>query len=80
MLSHAVMPPNYEHVYAQWREKDTCGQAGDDAPQLTGSHVDIKMGEEADLPTSLAHNTSRSCYMDMREIRLRLKGNSTLAV
>uniref|UniRef100_A0A671SPK5 [histone H3]-lysine(4) N-methyltransferase n=1 Tax=Sinocyclocheilus anshuiensis TaxID=1608454 RepID=A0A671SPK5_9TELE len=22
MLSHAVMPPNYEHVYAQWRERD----------------------------------------------------------
>ncbi|KAI7801185.1 putative histone-lysine N-methyltransferase 2B [Triplophysa rosa] len=70
MLSHAVMPPNYEHVYAQWREKD----AADDAPPLTGSHVDMKMGEEADLSTPLAHNTSRSCYMDMREIRLRLKG------
>ncbi|XP_055053098.2 uncharacterized protein kmt2bb [Misgurnus anguillicaudatus] len=74
MLSHAVMPPNYEHVYAQWRETDSCDKTGDGASQLVGGHVDIKMGEAADLSTPLAHNTSRSCYMDMSALRLQLKG------
>uniref|UniRef100_A0A8C1NM41 [histone H3]-lysine(4) N-methyltransferase n=1 Tax=Cyprinus carpio TaxID=7962 RepID=A0A8C1NM41_CYPCA len=35
MLSHAVMPPNYEHVYAQWRERAGCQKALDaDAGRL----------------------------------------------
>lgn len=68
LLSHAVMPPNYEHVYAQWRERDLDG-----APQITGRHMDVKMGEEEDLSTPLAHNL-KGHFMDMRALRMNLKG------
>lgn len=73
MLSHAVMPPNYEHVYAQWRERDGCSKALDNAPQRTGIHMDVKMGEEEDLSTPLAHNP-KGQFMDMRALRMNLKG------
>ncbi|XP_016325854.1 histone-lysine N-methyltransferase 2B-like [Sinocyclocheilus anshuiensis] len=73
MLSHAVMPPNYEHVYAQWRERDGCSKALDGAPQMTGRHMDVKMGEEEDLSTPLAHNP-KGHFMDMRVLRMNLKG------
>ncbi|XP_051965919.1 histone-lysine N-methyltransferase 2B [Xyrauchen texanus] len=72
MLSHAVMPPNYEHVYAQWRERDGCSKGLDDTPHVTGGHTDVKIGEEPDLSTPLGHNQSH--YMDMRALRLKLKG------
>ncbi|XP_043114866.1 LOW QUALITY PROTEIN: histone-lysine N-methyltransferase 2B [Puntigrus tetrazona] len=72
MLLHAVMPPNYEHVYAQWRERD-CFKALDGVPQMTGRHVDVKMGEEEDLSTPLAHNP-KGHFMDIRALRMNLKG------
>ncbi|XP_051963095.1 histone-lysine N-methyltransferase 2B-like [Xyrauchen texanus] len=70
MLSHAVMPPNYEHVYAQWRERDGCSKVLDDTLHVFGGHTDVKMGEEPDLSTPLGH----SHYMEMRALRLKLKG------
>lgn len=73
LLSHAVMPPNYEHVYAQWRERDGCSKALDGAPQMTGRHMDVKMGEEEDLSTPLAHNP-KGHFMDMRALQINLKG------
>ncbi|XP_052433256.1 histone-lysine N-methyltransferase 2A [Carassius gibelio] len=76
MLSHAVMPPNYEHVYAQWRERDVCSKALDSAPQMTGRHMDVKMGEEEDLSTPLAHNP-KGHFMDMRALRMNLKGKKS---
>ncbi|KAK7156755.1 hypothetical protein R3I94_006713 [Phoxinus phoxinus] len=73
MLSHAVMPPNYEHVYAQWRERDGCSQALDGTPKITGRHVDVKMGEEEDLSTLLDHNL-KGHFMDIRALRMNMKG------
>ncbi|KAL1261083.1 hypothetical protein QQF64_008910 [Cirrhinus molitorella] len=73
MLSHAVMPPNYEHVYAQWRERDGCSKILDGAPQMTGRHVDVKMGEEDDVSTPLAHKP-KGHFMDMRALQMSLKG------
>lgn len=73
MLSHAVMPPNYEHVYAQWRERDSCSKALDGAPKTTGRHVDVKMGEEEDLSTPLAHNP-KGHFMDKWALRMNMKG------
>lgn len=73
MLSHAVMPPNYEHVYAQWRERDGCSKALEGVPQMTGRHVDVIMGEEEDMSTPLAHNP-KGYFMDTRALRMSLKG------
>uniref|UniRef100_A0A672M8J6 [histone H3]-lysine(4) N-methyltransferase n=1 Tax=Sinocyclocheilus grahami TaxID=75366 RepID=A0A672M8J6_SINGR len=73
MLSHAVMPPNYEHVYAQWRERDGCHKALDGAPQSTGRHMDVKLGEEEDVSTPLAHNP-KGYFMDTRALQMNLKG------
>ncbi|XP_052472362.1 histone-lysine N-methyltransferase 2B [Carassius gibelio] len=73
MLAHAVMPPNYEHVYAQWRERDACHKMLDGAPQMTGRHVDVKLGEEEDVSTPLAHN-STGYFMDPRALQINLKG------
>uniref|UniRef100_A0A9J8CCC1 [histone H3]-lysine(4) N-methyltransferase n=1 Tax=Cyprinus carpio carpio TaxID=630221 RepID=A0A9J8CCC1_CYPCA len=73
MLSHAVMPPNYEHVYAQWREGDGCSKSLEGTTQMTGRHMDVKMGEEEDLSTPLAHNP-KGHFMDMRALRMNLKG------
>lgn len=73
MLSHAVMPPNYEHVYAQWRERDSCNKALDGNMQLTGRHGDVKVGEEEDLSAHLA-NMQKGHFMDMRALRMNLKG------
>ncbi|XP_016417736.1 histone-lysine N-methyltransferase 2B-like, partial [Sinocyclocheilus rhinocerous] len=73
MLSHAVMPPNYEHVYAQWRERDGCHKALDSAPQMTGRHMDVKLGEEEDVSTPLAHNP-KGYFMDTRALQMNLKG------
>uniref|UniRef100_A0A9J8C5J5 [histone H3]-lysine(4) N-methyltransferase n=1 Tax=Cyprinus carpio carpio TaxID=630221 RepID=A0A9J8C5J5_CYPCA len=73
MLSHAVMPPNYEHVYAQWRERAGCQKALDAAPQITGIHMDVKLGEEEDVSTPLAHNP-KGYFMDTRALQINLKG------
>lgn len=73
MLSHAVMPPNYEHVYAQWRERAGCQKALDAAPQMTGIHMDVKLGEEEDVSTPLAHNP-KGYFMDTRALQINLKG------
>lgn len=71
MLSHAVMPPNYEHVYAQWRERDGCSKALDVTTKITGRHVDVKMGEEEDLSTLL---DPKGHLMDIRALRMNMKG------
>ncbi|XP_056329504.1 uncharacterized protein kmt2bb isoform X2 [Danio aesculapii] len=80
MLSHAVMPPNYEHVYAQWRERDSCNKALDGNLQLTGRHADVKMGDEEDLPTHLANMQKGHHFMDMRALRMNLKGKKSRPV
>uniref|UniRef100_A0A8C1XQ57 [histone H3]-lysine(4) N-methyltransferase n=1 Tax=Cyprinus carpio TaxID=7962 RepID=A0A8C1XQ57_CYPCA len=54
MLSHAVMPPNYEHVYAQWRERDGCSKS-----------LEGKKGRPArsDLETGWSKDDERQCAL-----------------
>lgn len=76
MLSHAVLPPTTEHVYAQWQEREELSSR---APlgllqEDNGQSLDVKE-EEAVSPLS-GEPTSRNHFKTSRAVRLKFKGNA----
>ncbi|XP_062873408.1 histone-lysine N-methyltransferase 2A [Trichomycterus rosablanca] len=51
MLSHAVVPPTNEHIFAQWREREKSRSLNSTMPAVRG-HSEVKGEDEADLSTS----------------------------
>ncbi|XP_028835065.1 histone-lysine N-methyltransferase 2A isoform X2 [Denticeps clupeoides] len=69
MLSHAVMPPTNEHVYAQWREREGLGSPVD----LSGNQVELKT-EEEHRSTLQIHRFSSKFHPRNRASSLNMRG------
>ncbi|XP_076832153.1 histone-lysine N-methyltransferase 2B isoform X3 [Brachyhypopomus gauderio] len=73
MLSHAVLPPTTEHVYAQWLEREDNGTENGSKQALEG-YSEVKGEEGVDLSTPLSHKPLSIQYSHLRSIRVKLKG------
>ncbi|XP_026880269.2 histone-lysine N-methyltransferase 2B isoform X2 [Electrophorus electricus] len=74
MLSHAVVPPTNEHIYAQWQEREEKNRPVTSGKQSLGGYSEVKGEDGTDLSTPLSHKPLSSQYSHLRSIRIKLKG------